>query len=102
MESLAVCRCIPGVEVAYICRAEAADDCGGGGVGMIGSRVSRFPVGSGGDLYLQTYKPDASSYMTYCCGDIDPNVVAESVNGELLFVDCVEEGGKNGPPVKLK
>jgi hypothetical protein len=50
MESLVVCRCIPGVEVAYVCRAEAADDCGGGGVGIIGSRVSRFPVGSGGDL----------------------------------------------------
>jgi hypothetical protein len=40
--------------------------------------------------------------MTYCCGDIDLNVVVESVNGELLFVDCVEEGGKNGPPVKVK
>jgi hypothetical protein len=40
--------------------------------------------------------------MTYCCGDIDPNAVAESVKDELLFIDCVDEGGKNGPPVKLK
>jgi len=39
---------------------------------------------------------------TYCCGDIDPKVVAESVNGELLLVECVEEGGKKGPPVKVK
>jgi hypothetical protein len=39
---------------------------------------------------------------TYCCGDIDPKVVAESVNGELLFVDCEEEGGKKGPPLKVK
>jgi hypothetical protein len=43
------------VEVAYVCRAVAAEDCGGGGVGMMGSRVSRFaPVGVGGDLYLLT------------------------------------------------
>ena len=43
------------MEVAYVCRADAADDCGGGGVGMMGSRVSRFPpVGGGGDLYLLT------------------------------------------------
>ena len=41
------------MEVAYVCRADAAEDCGGGGVGMMGSRVSRFPpVGGGGDLYL--------------------------------------------------
>jgi hypothetical protein len=38
----------------------------------------------------------------YCWGDIDPKVVAESVKGELLFVDCDEEGGKKGPPLKTK
>jgi hypothetical protein len=37
-----------------------------------------------------------------CWGDIDPNVVAESVKGEFVFVDCVDEGGKNGPPEKVK
>jgi hypothetical protein len=38
----------------------------------------------------------------YCGGDLDPNDVPESLKGELLFVDCVDEGGKKGPPVKLK
>jgi len=28
--------------------------------------------------------------------------VAESVKGELLFVDCVDDGGKKGPPVNVK
>lgn len=37
-----------------------------------------------------------------CWGDIDPNVVAESVKGEFVVVDCVDEGGKNGPPEKVK
>ena len=54
MESLGACLCIPGVEVAYVCRADAAADVGaGGGAGIIASLVSRLPsVGGGGDLYL--------------------------------------------------
>jgi len=33
---------------------------------------------------------------------MDPKVVAESVKGELVFVVCVDDGGKNGPPVNVK
>jgi len=39
---------------------------------------------------------------SYCCGDIEPKVVGESVKGELFNVDPVDEGGKNGPPVNVK
>jgi hypothetical protein len=45
-------------------------------------------------IYIRTYLN-----RTYCCGDIDPNVVAESVKGELLFVDWEEEGGRNAAPL---
>jgi hypothetical protein len=51
-DSLEVWRAIPGVDVVYVCRADAAEDVGGGGVGIMGSRVSKLPVGGGGDLYL--------------------------------------------------